>query len=99
VKVTIEVTAEDISRGKPRSTCGCPVALAINRQLKLSETEHLITASVGRKFTQVLTLRRVLVFWFPDNVQIFIDRFDSDQPVKPFSFEFELELTDASRPR
>ena len=72
----IEVTAEDIRIGKPGPQC--PISLAGRR------ASGKYTA-VG--VTRIWFMDEAETFALPDVAVTFIKRFDSHQPVEPFSFE------------
>ena len=73
----IEVTQEDIDNGEKLSETNCAVALAINSCMGIE------WAFVGAK-TVDLGFDKIEL---PIEVQHFIENFDNDFPVKPFSFE------------
>lgn len=74
----IQVTAEDIAKGRRFYPEYCPVALAMRRQVKS-------TMTVGGYYARYDAVTTVDL---PTEVVSFIRAFDSLQPVKPFSFEF-----------
>lgn len=79
--ITIQVTAEDIRKGRRNISKSCPIALAINRQLE-------ITVEVGGYFIFMGSSRYPLsdlVFGFVGNFDLY-----GPESVKPFSFELTL---------
>lgn len=84
MKRTIQVTADHIARGKPRSPCHCPVALALREA-------GFPNASVG---VTVFVLNRQEnddeCIPLPEPALIFIPAFDEGCPdLQPFSFQIE----------
>lgn len=80
MKYTVNVTQEDIDKGKKGSCSQCPVALAGIR-------------SVGKSFYVGPTMFAFRFNWIaelPKCVVDFIERFDSGQPVQPFTFDIEI---------
>lgn len=80
----IEVTAEDIARGKRGNACHCPIALAAER----AGMRHVKVDldSIGEKFTGGCWGRWS---YLPVDACEFVDRFDKGLPVEPFAFEIE----------
>ncbi len=81
MKLTINVTQEDIKNGKRRSATKCPVSLALTRQLSLEtsiyfEGYFLPTITESIKFNN-----KQLADW--------IYNYDNDISVQPISFEIE----------
>lgn len=80
----IEVTQEDIDSPEGEMRCKtCPVALALNRATGRSWTVSTDWATCGS--SSILNL--------PDAASDFITNYDSNQPVKPFTFELDYEPT------
>ena len=82
MKVTVEVTKEDIASGKKCSARACPLASAMGRSL--GYPVYVSQSGWGdlggeRKLSAV-----------PEVCIQFISRFDADEKVKPFSFELEV---------
>lgn len=82
MKTRIEVTQEDIEKGKLGECSACPIALAMRR-------------ATGKPFevgTDIYWLgfdlrsERML----PPEAALFVSDFDDKKPVQPFSFEIEL---------
>jgi hypothetical protein len=84
-KIRVEVTAEDIGRGKPQCGEGCPVFLAVHRAC---------SAIPGRPRPERVSYTLV-VFGnddfanLPDEATDFILSFDVGRPVAPFAFDLE----------
>lgn len=77
----IEVTQEDIAKGISRSTCACPVALAVSRHLGLNWVSfETVTTLNGTKYR------------LPSKAIEFVQFFDVGREVKPFSFQLEPSL-------
>lgn len=79
---TIRVLKEDIRHGKLRDSCLCPVALAVERELKrasISVDYGYITADYGNK--------TVVIYKTPEIVHRFMVSYDHHRFVAPFSFE------------
>lgn len=82
--VTIEVTADDIKRGKQHEMDTCAVARAIKRALP--GAREVEVSGYGIDFLNPLT-RATEVCEVPKKVAAFIHAFDKDKnAVKPFSF-------------
>jgi hypothetical protein len=82
VKVTIDVTQEDINDGEPGTCWGCPIALAASRALPYAED-----VSVGADMLTVGEYDADLPMLASD----FVHRFDNGKPTGgPFAFEVEL---------
>jgi hypothetical protein len=82
IKVT--VTKSDISNGRHRAVQACPIALAIKRRRKSKEVY------VGNYTVEL----RDQTYKLPHAAQVFIKRFDNEQPVRPFTFKLDtLALT------
>lgn len=83
MKVTVDVTAEDIAEGSPNFCQFCPIARAIKR--------------VVRGFVSV-SVKTTLVFFgeaatpadLPKTAVDFIANFDAGAKVTPFSFELDI---------
>lgn len=83
-KITVEVTADDIRHGQ-RGTCDrCAVARAVCRTFRC---EPDVIAIDGDWLIFVNT--PYLCIDLPQTVRDFIDAFDNEQPVQPFTFELE----------
>lgn len=85
MKTIIEVTQQDIDdglkKGWKRRCNTCPIALAASRALG---TECMASADWG--ITPVGTITH---YRLPDIAMEFIDAFDAELPVKPFTFEID----------
>lgn len=76
---TVNITADNIAKGKPSRSGGCPVALALK-----AEGFHAI--GVGFSFGLFKLGKIQFSFGIPRKVENFIHRFDDGKSVKPFSF-------------
>lgn len=105
MKITIEVTAEDIRRavdlaeerdagdGPPVGE-SCPIALAAMRALHSDRVETIATfVPMGERSGWTLEVGECRsnrkVFDLPEAAVEFIERFDDARMVQPFSFEVE----------
>ena len=80
---TIEVTQDDIERGFPRCSVACPIALAASRAFpEWGEARVYIGEIVFFKTEAEATL----TIYLPENAQRFVNTYDSDGAVEPFSF-------------
>lgn len=79
----IDVTQAHIDAGKKGSTVSCPIALAINEQLKPFPLA-LVTKSGDAAFLEFgeYCIRSVRAGWF-------IHKFDKGLPVQPFTLNIE----------
>lgn len=80
--MTIEVTQDDIDKGDEADCDKCPIALAINR-------------ATGKRWCVVwhrcwLDEDHSPSIDLPESAVDFIQDFDNDQSVKPFSFELAI---------
>lgn len=76
----IEVTQGHIDEGKKADCNRCPIALAIAQHVKVS-------FKVGNWLVHFGALGSSSL---PSNAFCFIQKFDSGQPVSPFSFDIEI---------
>ncbi len=86
--VTIDVTQEDIDRGRCKDCRTCPIALAILRVIRpgialLSSTDFVIGPNGCSPFGQCQLK-------IPRDAVCFIGKFDYFQPVQPFSFPLDI---------
>lgn len=77
--ITVHVTQADIDAGVPSNSCGCPVALAVQRVCKPRVRVATGSMTVGQAF-----------FVLPDVAFRFVADFDAGRPVAPFTFEVQL---------
>jgi hypothetical protein len=75
--ITVNVTKWHISRGKQSEPNSCPIALAVKKYGMTDVGTTSITCK-GKEITM------------PKKAQSFVDRFDYDKPVKPFSFKLKI---------
>lgn len=87
--IRLEITADDIAKGSPFNACLCPVARAINRVLM----SYLFSAVCSRVslYSHYINAGRTVFYCLPnplpDIVYKFINDFDRDKSVQPFSFD------------
>ncbi len=87
----LEITQEDIDKGKAGNCSLCPIALALMRKFNLDPSEDSLDyARVGLTMASIFPVmdreRKPQYFNMPDEASEFIKDFDSKLPVKPFSF-------------
>lgn len=87
----INVTSNDIQRGKAGEPCWCPVARAIRRagrahKIRVSADEERISIGYSRIGKQSISVST------PPKVSRFIAEYDMCIPVEPFTFELNLRL-------
>lgn len=85
MKLTVEVTQEDIKNGKVGDNMSCPVGLAVTRAAVDAGLD--ITYGIGLNDAEVAK-----------KCDTFAKKFDAGEAVEPFSFEFDAvkqtELSD-----
>lgn len=98
MRITIEVTQEDIDHGRPRDCRHCPIARATNRVLaegfQASVTEifgKLLIRPVDSMSGDILRESRV---WYPQPNPYrpcdWMHEFDAGHPVAPTAFDIDL---------
>lgn len=88
--MTINVTQKDIDEGIPKNCYDCPVARAIRKALKpdlVAVRERFIHLHLRVEGSPGSTSKQAFIT--PPAVRAFIDAFDEEQPVQPFTFELE----------
>ncbi len=88
MKITINVTDDDIIAGKPNNCKTCPVALAVMRTIP-NIVSVFVTDVIGCTRKPNLTYTRLS---YPDWVRAIINAFDQTGSMVPFSFEVELPV-------
>jgi nitrate/TMAO reductase-like tetraheme cytochrome c subunit len=85
----IIVTQKDIDKGLKSSCYECPIAHAFKRKLK-----NKVPCGVAVNAENVYHFdgKSLDKYNLPKEAKKFIQRFDNDQPVKPFTFEIEKDL-------
>lgn len=78
-RICVTVTQQDIDTGTKRSICSCPIALSLKRQMN---TSIVIVRSD-------IILVRDKYHGTPKEAVEFMERFDNELSVKPFSFDME----------
>jgi hypothetical protein len=81
--MAIQVTQQDIDRGKRGDDCWCPVALAINRWSGRNSSVDVDTVVIGIDTAD----GKPDEFLTPPKIAEFIRRFDNGEPVEPFEFD------------
>ncbi len=76
MKVTINVTQEDIDKGKQGDSCKCPVALAL-RRIHPGARVGSLTLFIADDWVEST----------PEVARKFISEFDNGRPVGPISFD------------
>ena len=82
--VRVKVTQDHIARGLRNNSSLCTIALALEEA-----TGHAAIVSLYSAF--LLPATPLKIFRLPDEVSIFIHRFDVGFSVQPFEFEVETE--------
>lgn len=85
MKITVDVTQEDIDRGHRLECEECPVAHALRRSLPT-----LRQVVVGRHYVTLGLASGTLTPESPEGVRAWVDAFDRGEPAGPFSFTLEL---------
>ncbi len=90
----IEVTAEDIAKGKPHDPYLCPVGLAVARAFNVNLTKYADkladTVPGFAVFGQRMRLG-IHHFLIDPQVSQFIDDWENKEQVTPFSFEIPAD--------
>lgn len=79
-KYQIEVTKQDIEQGECKSPWRCPIALAINRVMQPGCRAYVDYDTV------IIACQD---YRLPPEASQFVDRFDDQASVSPFSFSLE----------
>ena len=82
----IEVTQKDIDKGLKLTCYYCPIALAFKRKVK---SEIRCSVAVKTKKVHYFYGKSWVSYDLPKEATKFIQRFDNDEPVKPFTFEIK----------
>jgi hypothetical protein len=80
----IIVTQKDIDKGLKSSCYECPIAHAFKRKVK---NRIRYSFAVNSESIEYVTKDLWCSYALPKEAKRFIQRFDRDQPVKPFTFE------------
>ncbi len=83
--MTVEVTADHIKKGKPRSCSKCPAAHAIRSALGLKVPGVFVNAISG-----YISMKGG-PYKMPDNLVDFVRRFDAGEAVSPISFDLPVQ--------
>lgn len=81
--MTVDVTAKDIRRGKPRRMMECPVSLALGR---LTGDDWIVTSNNAMCMNE----KRTCQLRLPAAVRDWIANYDDAVAVEPFSFELDV---------
>jgi len=85
VEYTITVTDTHITYGLPGKRCFCPIAMAIMDANIIPDT--LVSVEYGAaRFFRSGDMMPVAIGRLPKNAQVFVDKFDTGEPVEPFEF-------------
>ena len=91
----VEVTAEDIAKGKPLDPYICPVGLAVARALGVDLAAHFASGlwnNVGYAvFRRTITLGHCSDWPAPSKVGVFISAYENGEAVEPFTFDIPQE--------
>lgn len=79
--ISFTVAQSDIVHGERGDCAWCPVALAMRRVLNK-------TVEVGRDYIQI---ERGKLIDLPKEVKTFVRDLDRNMPVRPFTFELEID--------
>ena len=82
--ISVEVTQEDITEGKPERNEECPTALAIKRA----------TAGAHVYVQTYVAFVDGVIYNLPEEATLFIADFDSQRTVEPFSFVMQEHRLD-----
>lgn len=84
----INVTQEHINNGKTQDYYSCPISLAIKEKLKKDDVHPIIkTGHTSIKIFTIGSFYYHVVYTIPDIATYFIQQFDKEKPVHPFSFK------------
>lgn len=78
--IKISVNQFNIKLGEAKSYNNCPVARALKTTFKLSDDDDL-----GVYYDEIIVKGKI--YKTPAIVRVFIQEFDDELPVQPFSFE------------
>ena len=82
----VNVTQKDIDEGVRRSSCECPIALALKR---VTQAPYITVGHSYARWGAAMRDPGVKYGWFPSTASQFVADFDNDGVGKPFSFELE----------
>lgn len=90
MKVHLNVTAMDITKGKRESICECPIARALERALKNIRGYHSVAVHGSIRAMKAVVKRHVFKADHTPVTQAFVERFDAGEPVEPFEMDLEF---------
>lgn len=85
MSIVIEVTDEDISRGKRRHCTNCPIGLAGQRAFP----NHIVAVSSPGYLKVINEAGKIKFYRLPEEAKVFDRRFDAGWAVKAISFTIE----------
>lgn len=93
----IQVTQEDIDNGHPGALSECPIAHALNRELGGSWSVRM-TKAINCGIPDFSDKDdEIDVIDLPSDARHFIDRFDNNRVVRPFTFDAVITAENISR--
>jgi hypothetical protein len=90
MKIKIQVSNSDISKGLPESFEMCPIALALKREI----TKHGVILTEISVSDSIISFRTMYDYWEGEpskRLSKFVRKFDSYQKVSPSNFTVQLE--------
>jgi hypothetical protein len=84
----IEVTQKDIDKGIPRDAAKCPIAKALQRQCPKRGRKWLVNCAEAEAMNKKDPVDSI-DYPLPKKCMRFIDDFDKERTVKPFTFELK----------
>ena len=84
--ITVEVTQEDIKKGRACDGTYCPIALALKRKIKRP-------CLVGVKDIDIYNPKSKYTLHVPQ-IKLFVGNFDHGNKVEPFTFELQVFAED-----
>lgn len=86
----VDVTQDDIDRGRPRVACACPIAKAVER---CCGYEYVLVGHRDVRGYRPGDVRRIVIpaTPLPSEAAAFVRDFDAGRSVSPFSFDLEVE--------
>lgn len=87
IRITIDVTAEDIAAGEPGEPCSCPIALAVLRVLPF--LTGVWVDETGVELDGFARLGGASIP-LPPPAREFISHLDAGDAVEPFSFDLDV---------
>lgn len=88
--IKIDVTTKHIKTGQPENESWCPIALAIREKLSIDPSDDGAVEVDGYEI-KVEADNAIGRMRTPARASTFVENFDDNQTVKPFSFILKLE--------